>query len=66
MAYRVLTGLNYPPDKRAEVGAVVDDLPPKSIKWLAAQGLIEPVGKQALPAEEPDAPESSTTDKDGE
>jgi hypothetical protein len=41
-AYRVLVGLDYPPDRRAEPGDVVDDLPGKSIKWLTEQGLIEP------------------------
>jgi len=39
--YRVLTGLDYPPDKRAEAGALVSDIPEKSAKWLLEQGLIE-------------------------
>ena len=39
--YRVLTGIDYPPDKRAEAGSVVSDLPEKSAKWLLDQGLIE-------------------------
>lgn len=43
--YRVLVGLNYPPDRRVEAGQIVDDLPGKSIKWLTEQGLIEPAGK---------------------
>lgn len=34
--------MDYPPDRRAEPGDVVDDLPGKSIKWLTEQGLIEP------------------------
>jgi hypothetical protein len=29
--------------KRAERGAVVNDIPPSSQDWLVAQGLIEPV-----------------------
>jgi hypothetical protein len=41
--YRVLVGLDYPPDKRAEAGDVVTDLPKPSLKWLLDQGLIEPV-----------------------
>ena len=54
MAYRILTGMNYPPDKRAEIGDVVDDLPPKSVKWLLAQGHVEPVeGKGGKPAPAP-------------
>ena len=52
--YRVLVGLNYPPDRRVEAGQIVDDLPGKSIKWLTEQGYIEPAkaeGKQdAKPA----------------
>ena len=41
--YRVLTGLDYPPNKRAEAGDVIDDLPGKSVKWLLSQGHIESV-----------------------
>ncbi len=41
--YRVLVGMDYPPDRRAEPGDVVDDLPVKSIPWLLEQGCIEPV-----------------------
>lgn len=46
--YRVLTGINYKPkgatvEKRAEVGAVVDDLPPASVGWLLAQRIVEEV-----------------------
>lgn len=51
-AYRVLVGLDYPPDRRAEAGDVVEDLPGKSIKWLTEQGLIEPVEK-SKPAKAP-------------
>lgn len=54
-AYRVLVGLNYPPDRRAEPGDVVEDLPGKSIKWLTEQGYIEPAGKSA-PAKPSPAP----------
>lgn len=43
--YRVLTGLNYPPDKRAEIGDVVEDLPAQSVKWLLADGYIEDADK---------------------
>jgi hypothetical protein len=39
--YRVLQGIDFPPDRRVEAGAIVDDLPPKAIKWLREQGLIE-------------------------
>jgi hypothetical protein len=42
-AYRVLVGLSYPPDRRAEPGDVVEDLPGKSIKWLTEQGMIQPI-----------------------
>lgn len=39
--YRVLTGISYPPSRRAEAGDLVSDLPQKSIKWMREQGLIE-------------------------
>ena len=42
-SYKALVGLNYPPDKRVEVGDVVDDIPAKSIKWLVECGAIEQV-----------------------
>lgn len=38
--YEVKTGLDYPPNKRAEVGARVSDLPAKSIPWLVEQGHV--------------------------
>jgi len=41
MGYRVLAGIDYPPNKRAEAGDVVDDLAPQSIKWLLSAGIIE-------------------------
>jgi hypothetical protein len=41
--YRVLKGLNYPPDnKRANPGDIVDDLPDYSIAPLLRQDAIEP------------------------
>lgn len=49
-SYKALVGLNYPPDRRAEAGEVVSDLPGKSIKWLLEQGLIEAVGKPGAPS----------------
>lgn len=48
MPYRVLVGLSYPPDRRVEVGRIVDDIPGQSVKWLLANGLIEPVGSDAI------------------
>lgn len=44
--YRVLSGIDYPPNKRAEEGDVVDDLPAKSIKWLLESNIIEPADKE--------------------
>lgn len=40
-SYKALTGIDYPPNKRVEIGAVVSDLPPQSIKWLLDSGAIE-------------------------
>ena len=50
--YRVLTGIDYPPDNRAEKDALVSDIPEKSAKWLLEQGLIE-LSDGKTPKEEP-------------
>jgi hypothetical protein len=39
--YRVNVGIDYPPNKRAEVGDIVEDIPSASLKWLVDQGIIE-------------------------
>lgn len=68
MPYKVLTGLSYPPNKRAEVGDVIDDLPSKSIKWLLDKGSIEEVTSKSIkptPASIP-SPEPKPIMKDGE
>lgn len=39
--YVVKVGLNYPPNRRAEPGARVNDIPKISLPWLLADGLIE-------------------------
>jgi hypothetical protein len=49
--YRVLQGIDYPPNKRAEMGDVVEDLPPTAIKWLLESGLIEDASKPAKKVE---------------
>ena len=65
--YKVITGLNYPPNgQRAGAGSVVDDLPATSIPWLVEQGHIEKtteplnrivdVDLVAAPAEDAQAP----------
>lgn len=51
--YRVLQGIDYPPNKRAEVGDVVTDLAPSSIKWLLEVGAIEDKDKKATKVVEP-------------
>jgi hypothetical protein len=43
--YKVNIGINYPPNKRAEAGDVVTDLPAASIKGLLDAGVIEKAGK---------------------
>jgi len=43
--YRVLQGIDYPPNKRAEAGDVVNDLPASSVKWLLEVGAIEDASK---------------------
>lgn len=42
--YEVLAGIDYPPNKRAEVGEIVSDLPKDSIPWLLSSGIIKEVG----------------------
>lgn len=45
--YRVLMGINYPPDgRRAEPGAIVDDLPDYSIRGLLHIEAIELVEEE--------------------
>lgn len=41
--YKVLTGIDYPPNKRAEAGDIVDDIPKSSVSWLIEAGAIERV-----------------------
>lgn len=43
--YRVLQGIDYPPNKRAEVGDVVEDIPAQSVKWLLDSEIIEDTDK---------------------
>tara|TARA_R110000822_G_scaffold286188_1_gene407530 strand:+ start:310 stop:648 length:339 start_codon:yes stop_codon:yes gene_type:complete len=45
--YRVLQGIDYPPNKRAEIGDVVDNIPATSIAWLLEDGIIEDASKPA-------------------
>lgn len=60
-AYKVLVGLDYA-GKRAEAGAIVDDIPSRSVAWLLDQGLIEkadgskPVPPAPKPKREPESP----------
>lgn len=56
--YRVLVGINYPPDdKRAEEGDTVDDLPDYAIEGLLSGGIIEPVTE--APKQDAPAPEAT-------
>lgn len=41
--HRVLVGLNYPPNKRAEVGDIVADIPDFAVESLESMGAIERV-----------------------
>ena len=51
--YRVLQGIDYPPNKRAEAGKIVEDLPATSVKWLLESGIIEDSDKPAKKIETP-------------
>lgn len=69
--YKVLTGIDYPPNKRAEIGDIVDDLDGKAIKWLLEAGYIEALSTKAAtpaPADEPVVefnPDAKDRDGDG-
>lgn len=52
-SYRVLKGIDYPPNKRAEEGQIVSDLAPTSISWLLEIGAIEDASKPAKKIDEP-------------
>jgi len=68
--YRVLVGLNYPPDNtRAEIGDIVSDLPSKAIADLLAinaievfDGSVEASVEPSVPSEEVSEPESVVED----
>lgn len=51
--YRVLQGIDYPPNKRVEAGKIVEDLPTTSIAWLLESGAIEEADKPTKKIEEP-------------
>jgi hypothetical protein len=59
--YRALVGIDYPPNKRAEAGDVVTDLPGDAIKWLLEDGLIEDASKPAKKVETPVVEETPLT-----
>jgi hypothetical protein len=44
--YEVLVGINYPPNKRAEAGDIVSDLPKDSIPSLMDAGIIKAAGNK--------------------
>jgi hypothetical protein len=60
--YRVLVGLSYPPDRRAEYGDIVDDIPSRSLKWLVDQGAVEMVTKSGESAPVTDRDQVLTDD----
>ena len=45
-SYKVLIGIDYPPNKRAEAGDVVSDLPTSAVKWLVEGNYVELVEQQ--------------------
>ena len=51
--YRILQGIDYPPNKRAEVGDIVEDVPAQSVKWLLDSGIIEDTDKPTKKTEQP-------------
>jgi len=65
--YRVLQGIDYPPNKRAEAGKIVEDLPATSVKWLLESGIIEDADKPTKKIEEPvvEEPKAETVIEEG-
>lgn len=61
-SYKVLTGIDYPPNKRAEAGDVVSDIPASSVKWLLDQGIIEVVSGDTKTTKKP----TKSTDYEGD
>ena len=56
ITYKVLQGIDYPPNKRAEAGDVVSDLPKEAISWLIESGsVVRVTGEEPVvePAAEP-------------
>lgn len=51
--YRVLQGIDYPPNKRVEAGKIADDLPATAILWLLESGIIEDADKPVTKIETP-------------
>ena len=58
--YRVNQGIDYPPNKRAEIGDIVEDLPPSAIKWLVADGYVELVEANKIDPKSAAAPVTSS------
>ncbi|HEY7822390.1 MAG TPA: hypothetical protein VIG24_06140 [Acidimicrobiia bacterium] len=54
-AYKVLVGLDYA-GKRAEPGALVTDIPSRSVSWLLEQGLIAKAEESPKSKREPESP----------
>ena len=62
--YRAVVGIDYPPNKRAEAGEIVSDLPEKSVAWLLSSGLIESLdGKPSKKTAEPEKVEPKSEPK---
>lgn len=66
--YRAVVGIDYPPNKRAEAGDTISDLPEKSVAWLLDSGFIEPLdgkSKKTNPKVVDFNPDAEDGDKDG-
>lgn len=51
--WRVLVGINYPPnDRRAEPGDIIDDLPAHAAAWMQRDAIIEPATASTDPIAE--------------
>ena len=65
--YEVLAGIDYPPNKRAEAGDQVSDLPESAIPWLLSSGIIKESESTKAPeqSDKPTAPITAKPKKKG-
>lgn len=64
--YLVKNGLNYPPERRAEIDDVVNDIPKESVGWLLEAGHIEETRSKLTGSRDAHTGEYDTTTQAGD